>query len=36
MPKVKATETCGTSLLPGFELPLGRLLTLADIWEKPK
>jgi Uma2 family endonuclease len=25
-----------TDLLPGFELPLGRLLGLADKWRKPK
>jgi Uma2 family endonuclease len=27
-------ETYQTPLLPGFELPLARLLTLADRWAK--
>jgi Uma2 family endonuclease len=29
---VKAEETYRTSLLPGFELPLGQLLKVADDW----
>ena len=29
---VKETETYRTELLPGFELPLGRLLAVADKW----
>ena len=29
---VKAEETYRTPLLPGFELPLARLLKLADDW----
>jgi Uma2 family endonuclease len=32
---VKAEETYRTSLLPGFELPLARLLKVADDWAKP-
>ena len=31
---VKADETYRTSLLPGFELPLARLLKVADDWTK--
>ena len=31
---VKAEETYRTSLLPGFELPLARLLKVADDWAK--
>jgi hypothetical protein len=31
---VKAEETYRTALLPGFELPLGRLLKVADDWAK--
>jgi Uma2 family endonuclease len=33
---VKAEETYRTPLLPGFELPLGRLLKVADDWAKVK
>jgi hypothetical protein len=29
---VKAEETYRTPLLPGFELPLARLLKVADDW----
>jgi Uma2 family endonuclease len=29
---VRANQTYTTDLLPGFELPLGRLFTLADDW----
>jgi Uma2 family endonuclease len=32
---VKADETYRTPLLPGFELPLARLLQLADDWDQP-
>ena len=32
---VKADETYRTSLLPGFELPLARLLKVADDWTAP-
>ena len=32
---VMEKETYTTSLLPGFELPLARLLGLADEWRKP-
>jgi Uma2 family endonuclease len=32
---VKADETYRTPLLPGFELPLARLLELADAWDRP-
>jgi Uma2 family endonuclease len=31
---VKAEETYRTPLLPGFELPLARLLELADAWDR--
>lgn len=30
---VKDDQTYKTDLLPGFELPLGKLLTIADAWE---
>lgn len=30
---VRETETYTTDLLPGFELPLGKLLAVADRWE---
>lgn len=33
---VKAEETYRTSLLPGFELPLARLLKVADDWIRSK
>ncbi len=33
---VKAEETYRTALLPGFELPLARLLKVADDWAKVK
>ncbi len=33
---VKADAIYRTQLLPGFELPLARLLTLADKWAKPR
>lgn len=33
---VAETETYRTDLLPGFELPLARLLAVADEWHKPK
>lgn len=33
---VSAGETYSTKLLPGFELPLERILAEADYWEKPK
>ena len=29
---VRENQTYTTDLLPGFELPLGRLLALADRW----
>jgi Uma2 family endonuclease len=32
---VKSEETYRTPLLPGFELPLARLLKVADDWAKP-
>jgi len=32
---VAATETYQTPLLPGFELPLARLLAAADQWDEP-
>lgn len=32
---VKAEETYRTPLLPGFELPIARLLKLADDWDQP-
>jgi Uma2 family endonuclease len=32
---VKAEETYRTPVLPGFELPLARLLKLADDWDRP-
>jgi Uma2 family endonuclease len=32
---VAATETYHTPLLPGFELPLARLLAAADVWDDP-
>jgi Uma2 family endonuclease len=33
---VAERETYSTRLLPGFELPLARILEEADYWEKPK
>jgi len=33
---IAADATYRTPLLPGFELPLGRLLTVADDWKRPK
>jgi Uma2 family endonuclease len=33
---VAEADTYRTDLLPGFELPLARLLALADRWQKPK
>jgi Uma2 family endonuclease len=32
---VAATESYRTPLLPGFELPLARILAAADEWDKP-
>ncbi len=32
---IKADEAYRTPLLPGFELPLARLLELADAWDRP-
>jgi Uma2 family endonuclease len=33
---VQQSETYRTDLLPGFELPLSRLLARADLWPEPK
>jgi Uma2 family endonuclease len=33
---VAATEVYRTDLLPGFELPLARLLSVADDWRRPR
>jgi Uma2 family endonuclease len=33
---IEASATYRTALLPGFELPLGRLLALADQWKRPR
>jgi Uma2 family endonuclease len=33
---VKENEIYRTDLMPGFELPLARLLALADAWEKQR
>ncbi len=32
---IRANQAYRTPLLPGFELPLGKLLSLADRWDEP-
>lgn len=33
---VPAAEVYRSTLLPGFELPLAKLLAIADLWDKPR
>jgi Uma2 family endonuclease len=35
-PVIPENQSCSTPSLPGFELPLGRLLKLADRWAKKR